>query len=601
MALLQENTEDMMQCPICLEHYDIPRALPCLHTFCEKCLIDWVKHKSVTSTLTIGSRRSFPCPVCKDDATVPPEGVKGFRHNFYVASLSNPGSPPAKPTGKIDLVQASEQIDQSKDCSRCEVNGVAKICVKCNVWLCPLCCEDHKRVKGTKSHTLISGSDIVEVNLPEGMTNEDLSVCNVAGHEKPNGLFCLHCKVLVCELCQKANHTSHDVVHIISKLDDLRDSLLDSLGMLQKRDELMKKQYSVISHARKDLVSRGHKVIHNFDKGMAEIEKKMQELKSKMHKEMKKHIAGQLKLLDERMMGLNDKILIGESVQEEMRFVLESGSNKDILTQSRGLTEQAERWVSSQGSQLDTIITVTLPCWKQCEDDIFDQLLTKLLGSLMNTGLEININKPMKSKRSKRKQNDPRNTQGNGPRQSGNAEVPVNCLVDIIRDFDPLGCEGGSSGHQSPDTLVDTSVPTYAASQERNVTSQSIPTVPVVSLLQESESPTSDADSENNSDYVNVPPAVPPPAGPFYGENQDNISTDDTGYWWPPPPPHHGMAGFRHPPPPPSGLPHPEHPHWPGWHRFPRHPPPPRFFGPHGHGRRGKSKHGGKRMHPHHP
>ena len=31
--------EDMLSCSVCMEEYEDPRALPCLHTFCYKCLV----------------------------------------------------------------------------------------------------------------------------------------------------------------------------------------------------------------------------------------------------------------------------------------------------------------------------------------------------------------------------------------------------------------------------------------------------------------------------------------------------------------------------------------------------------------------------------
>lgn len=34
--------EELITCPICLEYFTKPRYLPCLHTYCEDCLSDYI-------------------------------------------------------------------------------------------------------------------------------------------------------------------------------------------------------------------------------------------------------------------------------------------------------------------------------------------------------------------------------------------------------------------------------------------------------------------------------------------------------------------------------------------------------------------------------
>ncbi|WAR17950.1 TRIM3-like protein [Mya arenaria] len=95
MTLRSRIREDYLTCPICFNNFTNPKALPCIHTFCLKCLADYVGG-------ACGGVGKFPCPVCRTEVFVPQHGVQGFPDNHMVNSLSDTveeGSPvkPAAP------------------------------------------------------------------------------------------------------------------------------------------------------------------------------------------------------------------------------------------------------------------------------------------------------------------------------------------------------------------------------------------------------------------------------------------------------------------------------------------------------------------------
>lgn len=55
-----------IQCPVCLDTFDRPRTLPCLHTFCTSCL-----NSHITNTAQSSSFSSFLCPVCRANTRAP--------------------------------------------------------------------------------------------------------------------------------------------------------------------------------------------------------------------------------------------------------------------------------------------------------------------------------------------------------------------------------------------------------------------------------------------------------------------------------------------------------------------------------------------------
>ena len=68
----------MLECPICLEEYCQPKALPCQHTFClEPCLKDLVNSE----------KNNIECPICRKIHDLPNGGVEKFPNNFTMLEL----------------------------------------------------------------------------------------------------------------------------------------------------------------------------------------------------------------------------------------------------------------------------------------------------------------------------------------------------------------------------------------------------------------------------------------------------------------------------------------------------------------------------------
>ncbi|XP_013080981.1 tyrosine-protein kinase SRK2-like isoform X1 [Biomphalaria glabrata] len=82
-SLKEKLQEDFLSCKICLEPLKRPKALPCLHSFCELCLQDYARRNP-------GNQPGyFPCPMCRKSTQVPLSGVSGFPDNFILLSLAD--------------------------------------------------------------------------------------------------------------------------------------------------------------------------------------------------------------------------------------------------------------------------------------------------------------------------------------------------------------------------------------------------------------------------------------------------------------------------------------------------------------------------------
>jgi len=76
---VDEELDDMTECSICTEVFTDPRVLPCLHTFCLKCLLNCGKDSR--------PRARLPCPLCRKQFTIPRNGLSAMQKNFFMEKL----------------------------------------------------------------------------------------------------------------------------------------------------------------------------------------------------------------------------------------------------------------------------------------------------------------------------------------------------------------------------------------------------------------------------------------------------------------------------------------------------------------------------------
>ena len=78
MPPTDQDLKLLLECSICLETFDDPRTLPCLHSFCKKCLENFVDGKRDDE---------LNCPVCRGKFTLN-EGKDTTLMEIYLYSIT---------------------------------------------------------------------------------------------------------------------------------------------------------------------------------------------------------------------------------------------------------------------------------------------------------------------------------------------------------------------------------------------------------------------------------------------------------------------------------------------------------------------------------
>lgn len=198
--LVQEISEDLLKCAICMERYEQPKILPCFHTFCESCLELYAKKKG-------GS--SFPCPSCRSNVELPKDGgVSALPTNFYVGNLNDK-------LMRLEELQSRTEEEKEVACDECHNSEVRidQICEKCENVFCDECADDHSRWSFFNGHSVMTINEfkrkIRRKSLQRPDKEPEMEMCPT--HPKDQaGLFCDTCKTVICFRCTEENHSRPD-------------------------------------------------------------------------------------------------------------------------------------------------------------------------------------------------------------------------------------------------------------------------------------------------------------------------------------------------------------------------------------------------------
>ena len=211
-----EELESEITCPICQEHYTEPKVLPCLHYYCKKCILKLA--------LRTQSGKSFHCPECRCEATLPEGGVDNLKTAFFANRLKSKVITLQRAHGKVEV-----------KCELCTASppGVAEaFCRQCARFICKECILIHTKIQTFISHEVASLEDLKHGRAkPIAVKEPPTSKCEV--HEEPFIIYCYDCSCLICQHCTLKDHKDHNYEFTRKAVSGAKTKLLDDIQPLK--------------------------------------------------------------------------------------------------------------------------------------------------------------------------------------------------------------------------------------------------------------------------------------------------------------------------------------------------------------------------------
>ncbi|KAL3888646.1 hypothetical protein ACJMK2_001011 [Sinanodonta woodiana] len=273
--------EECPACPICLGEFNIPRQLPCAHSFCQSCLQSYISTK-VENNSTLNQ---IECPLCKQVACP----FRTDQPTCQWASLF-----PANTLLQSILPTTSKE---NRICDACNTEGVSVLvkgfCTVCEEALCDDCQTVHRKQKVSKNHTLITMDELVS-NPQNVLKFADGFTCSEHGGEGIK-FYCSDHKVACCGTCSFLKHKTCAMV--IDLMEDnpnvLKQCNVDKvIGDLKNVESHLKKFYEItesnittLESQINGLTGKIAEVRRNINAALDDLETRVKEEAKRLHKE----------------------------------------------------------------------------------------------------------------------------------------------------------------------------------------------------------------------------------------------------------------------------------------------------------------------------
>lgn len=301
-----DRLKEQITCSVCLEIFDNPRTLPCLHSFCHGCLERLPQHKH-------GSKYKINCPSCR--TTTELSKAEDFPVAFQINTLK-------------DLYTLFDKASNKVPCENCNEHNSVGYCAECTQFLCTDCVQTHKKWKGFASHAIQSIDEMTSTpTLPP-----QAPVKSCKEHDKALEIFCETCDKVICQHCTVRIHRDHEY-------DLVKDCHQKHISLVKAELEPVTAHIKAVSNVLHDLHSQVKNVTHSRDEVKKEIQSRVEEFIVRL-KESERVLIKEVDLIGDRhVKELSEKI---EAVQESLsqmtdckKYVeqtLEMGSPQDFLS-----------------------------------------------------------------------------------------------------------------------------------------------------------------------------------------------------------------------------------------------------------------------------
>ena len=344
-----EELEQEVTCPVCQDHFQEPKILPCLHYYCKGCIQALAKRAG-------GPNQPFSCPECRTLTLLPQGDPDQLQTAFFVNRMKEVHA-------KLEKVQGNVEAK----CEMCSGGVATAFCRHCMDFICAECVKSHQRLKVFAGHEISTLDELKEGGARNIVKPPPPPMCKV--HEEQAKIYCYDCKSLICRDCIVKDHKDHEYEFVKKVVPETKKTLREHLTPLNELQMGVQNAIKNIKGVKAEIIGMDESMI-------ASIKQSFQELRDILDKREKELLAETAATVEKKMNNLNmqqKKLEMNSgTIQSLVEFVernIENATDEELMTiHTQMMTRISEEMEKQQQSNLELYLVeeadreVTINC-----------------------------------------------------------------------------------------------------------------------------------------------------------------------------------------------------------------------------------------------
>ena len=232
-----EELEQEVTCPVCQDHFQEPKILPCLHYYCKGCIEALAKRAG-------GPNQPFPCPECRTPTLLPQGDPDQLQTAFFVNRMKEVHAKLEKVEGKVEA-----------KCEMCSGGVATAFCRHCMDFICAECVKSHQRLKVFAGHEISTLAELKEGGARNIVAKPPPPpMCKV--HDEQAKIYCYDCKTLICRDCViDEDHKGHEYEFVKKAVPKIQKKLEEHLTPLNESKKGIQDAIKNVEGAKAEIVA----------------------------------------------------------------------------------------------------------------------------------------------------------------------------------------------------------------------------------------------------------------------------------------------------------------------------------------------------------